>query len=88
MDGHRPAPGPAATSRVKYVEDTGSRTVYANKEVLREAGGLHRLKETAERDGKRVVVFRSADDLPSHVARAHAEILAARKPDTLLEGGE
>jgi hypothetical protein len=49
---------------------------------------LQRLKETAERDGKRVVVFRSVDDLPSHLHRAHAETLAANKPDTLLEGGE
>lgn len=88
VDEHRRAPGPAPTSRVKFVEDTASRTLYANKEVVREAGGLHRLKETAERDGKRVIVFRAVDDLPSHLHRAHAEVLAAQKPDTLLEGGE
>jgi hypothetical protein len=82
------ASAPVAGSRVKYVSDDASRTVYANKEVIREAGGLQRLKETAERDGKRVVVFRSVDDLPSHLHRAHAETLAANKPDTLLGGGE
>lgn len=82
------ASAPVAGSRVKYLSDDASRTVYANKEVIREAGGLQRLKGTAERDGKRVVVFRSVDDLPSHLHRAHAETLAANKPDTLLEGGE
>ena len=88
VDESRSAPAPAATSRVKFVEDPASRTVYANKEVVREAGGLQRLKETAEREGKRVVVFRSVSDLPSHLHRAHAETLTACKPDTLLAGGE
>ena len=88
VDEHRSAPGPAPTSRVKYVEDSASRTIYANKDVLREAGGLQRLKDTAQRDGKRVIVFRSLDDLPAHLHRTHAETLAAQKPDTLLEGGE
>jgi hypothetical protein len=88
VDEGRRAPGPAAASRVKFLEDSASRTLYANKEVIREAGGLQRLKENAERDGKRVVVFRSAEDLPSHLKRAHAEIMAAQKPDTLIEGGE
>lgn len=88
VDTNRAAPGPAATSRVKFLEDAPSRTVYANKEVVREAGGLQRLKETAARDGKRVVVFRSVDDLPSHLHRAHAEAIAAKQPDTLLDGGE
>lgn len=82
------ASAPVGSSRVKYLDDSASRTVYANKEVVREAGGLQRLKETAERDGKRVVVFRSVDDLPDHMQRAHAETLAANKPDTLLGGGE
>lgn len=82
------ASAPVAGSRVKYVEDAQSRTLYANKEVLREAGGYQRLKQTAERDGKRVVVFKNVDELPDHLHRAHAEALAANKPDTLLEGGE
>ena len=72
---------------MKYLSDDRAGTIYANKEVVREAGGIHRLKENAERDGKRVVVFRSVDDLPSHMHRAHAETLAANKPDTLLQGG-
>lgn len=81
------APAPVGASRVKYVEDAASRTLYANQDVLREAGGHQRLKQMAARDGKRVVVFKTVDQLPEHMRRAHAETLAANKPDTLLQGG-
>jgi hypothetical protein len=82
------AAAPVSTSRVKYLDDAPSRTLYSNKEVLREAGGYQRLKQNAERDGKRLVVFKNVDELPEHLHRAHAETLAANKPDTLLGGGQ
>ena len=82
-----PAQSGRRSSPVKYVEDTDAGTLFANAELVARHG-VGRLKEIAAQKGARLSVFRSVDDLPPAMQKAHAQIIADCVPDTLLEGGE
>jgi hypothetical protein len=69
------------TSRVKFVED--ERTLWANQEMQRQVG-IVELSRRAAVAGKRLRIFRSADELEPEARARHDRILQDAEPDKLV----
>lgn len=77
--------GPEPRSRVKFVEDRDAGVLYANA-AIRDRVGIARLQEIArERGLPTSKTFRYPHELPDHLLRQHAQTLADRAVDTLLD---
>ncbi len=77
-------PAEPAKSKVKFVETDSS--LFANSSLLEYLGipGLERMAQ--ERD-KRLILFRSAEDLTEDARETHDQILKTNNPEALIEEG-
>jgi hypothetical protein len=80
-------PDTSGHSRVKFLQDKDAGVLYANKALVQSLG-ISRLQELAAQKRCRMQLFKSTDDLPTHVRQQHAEIERAGKPDAFLLGDD
>ena len=79
------APSGEQRSPVKFVEDRDAGVLYANAAV-RDRVGIQRLQEIAQERGlKTSKTFRYPHELPDHLLRQHAQTLADRAVDSLVD---
>lgn len=77
--------GAEKRSPVKFVEDRDAGVLYANAAV-RDRVGIQRLQEIAQERGlKTSKTFRYPHELPDHLQRQHAQTLADRAVDSLVD---
>ncbi len=78
-------PAELAKSKVKFVETDSS--LFANASLL-EYLGIPGLERMARERGKRLILFRSAEELLEDAREMHDQILKANDPDALIEEGD